>query len=166
MPATQVRILKIAQMGSSKPRLMPVASGQAIQKGDFLIIDANGRVTLAVAAGSSIPAATATTNHLVIADQNAASLAQDTLIQVVTADDTTTLSMLLSTTDSAQAFSAAFKGKGYDIRRGTSSPYNWTVDVNGATSPKVEVIDVDPNYPATDTWGVVLCRPIVGQWAK
>jgi hypothetical protein len=144
---------------------MPVASGQTILKGDFLIIDANGRVTLP-GTGASIPAATATTNHIVIADQNANSLAQDTLIQVVTADDTTTLSLLLSTTDSAQAFSAAFKGKEYDIRRGTASPYNWTVDVNGSTSPKVEVIDVDPNYPSTDTWGVVLCRPVVGQWAK
>ncbi len=166
MPATLQRYLKVAQAGSSRPRLMRVAATQTIYKGDLLAIDSNGRVTQAVAAGNNVGASTATTVML-IADQNSLSQAVDTLIQVLTVNEDTTLTMLVMNSDTAPTVPSplTWQGKFYEVRRCTASPYPYVVDYSQTTNTKVEVVDIDPNT-SSDTYPALIVRPIVGAWAK
>lgn len=161
MPSTLQRTITVMQSGSSKPRLMPVASGQAIHKGDFLVADANGRVTQAQASTGAIPVPSTTqptTNQICIADQEAASLAQDTPIQIVVVNDDTTLRMALTNGTTYAQFSPTMVGKNYDVFR--LSDGNYYVHASSQTAPKVQIVGLAPDCPAADAASVVLVRPL------
>jgi hypothetical protein len=166
MPSSFTPRVVVFQAGSSRPRLAPVAAGQELKKGDLVILDANGRVTHAAAAVSTnVAAATASTNHLYLMEQNSPSstpLGEQVLILAV--DEGTTLSLPLCAGDAGLAFDQAFVGKAYELRRHATDRY--CVNQSATTNPKVEVIGRDPSYPTSDAFQNVLVRPITGQWGK
>jgi hypothetical protein len=161
MPATQTRILKIDNPGPTRTGIE--AAGQTYVKGDFVIIDANGAIAIAAAAGNSVAAATPVANHLAIANV-AATGVTGAATEIVTLRAETVVTVPLCTTDAAQAFAQAQVGKAYDIRRCTNG--SWGLDVAGSTNQALQVIGRDPNTPAADTWGAVICGAVATQWAK
>jgi len=164
MPASATRMMTVFQTGSSKVNLKPIAASQTFKKGDILITDANGRLVLGAASGANIAAVNAAGHgKCYIADQDGNSLTQDTLVQVVAANEDSLLRMPLTTNGSAQAFAQSQVGKVYEIRNVSG---NFFVDVAANTNAKVEVVERDPNTPASDAWGAVLVRPIASAWGK
>jgi hypothetical protein len=162
MPTAATRIFSLHQTGSSKPRLMPVAAGQALYKGDLVKLDGSGYVVLAATAGSK-PG----TEKLALIDQDSVNKQSGVLVQVMIVNDDATLRLGLTSAGTATPFAQTQCGVGYEVRNiAVNGISAWFVDVAATTNAKVEVIGPDPGTPTGDAWGACLCRPIAGQWLK
>lgn len=100
-------------------------AGLTYTAGDFLQLDANGRVAQALATNANSAAGTKPTHFAVSA--NATTLANDDEIQLVPVDNDFKVRMCLSAADAVQAWSNTYSGEDYDLRRTTAGVYTINV---------------------------------------
>lgn len=142
-----------------------IAASTTIGENDILIFsDSSGYVAQAAAAGNNIAAAGANVRLCIPHELVDVAKTAGTGVRVRQVTGETLLILPLSNDDAAAAWSAAYRGKRYELRRCTTTGY-YTVNINATTNAKVEIVDV-VEETKNDTCAYVICRPIPGgAWA-
>jgi hypothetical protein len=156
MPSTLTAFPKRRRQGSSKLAAPQggFLTGTALADADFVTIDANGRVTLAVAAGNNVGAAT----KLALSNQTRASGdATGTKHWIEYFDDEAYVILPVTTGGGTVNSNVNNVGKQYELRNQGGI---WCVDVGANTNVKVEIVAWhDTNtYPIGTAFAPAICK--------
>jgi len=125
--------------------------------GDFVTIDANGRVTIAVAAGSNVGANT--TLALFAGPGSVASgTATGTTVQIEYFDNNTRIELqAVDNAGAPVATTAAMVGDSYELRNVGGI---YCVDTATTTNAKVQVVAISPRYAVGEVGGTLICKVV------
>lgn len=135
--------------GKQRIVALPEAASQTFKKGDFLTLDANGRVQQALSAGNNVGgiSVNATGNRIVGRAEADASGTTGKLAPVMTPGGTQFELPVYNPTPASAVPSTAQIGKQYDLRYATGSPKNfWAVDISSTANPKLKIVDMLAAY--------------------
>lgn len=140
----------------SAPKLVPCRATASLtySPGDFLQLDANGRVAQALAANANSAAGTKPTHFAISSNDPTRTLANDDEIHLVPIDNDFKVQMCLSAGDAVQAWSNTYSGEDYDLRRTTAGIY--TINVS-SDAQNVFLIDNVVPGGSSDTCAQVDC---------
>lgn len=176
MPTTLTRVANFYKIGSTditQPAAGLASGGAPITKGDLITL-ASGAVQEAVAAGSTVANGT---RIGVCNDLIASGTATATLVGIEKPDDTFFIELPIAistggsnTVSSPGAISTpsttlpTYVGNQYGISRATTTgnPYYVDTAITGASSVKVEVVELGPTYPSSANFSTVICKVLAG----
>lgn len=124
MPAAIVAPVLISDLKVVPAR---ATAGLTYSPGDFLQLDANGRVAQALAAAANSAAGTKPTHFAVSSNDPTKTLANDDEIFLVPIDNSFKVRICLSAVDAVQAWNNTYSNEDYDLRRTTAGVYTLNV---------------------------------------